>query len=53
MENLQGARSFDECMNSGLSMWQIQMLIAAGALTGIGGLLRGFAGVGAYCAIYG
>jgi len=53
MENLQGGKSFDSCMNEGLSHWQIQLAIGVRACTGIGGLLGGFAGVGAYCAIWG
>lgn len=51
MENLQGGNAFDDCMNSGLSKWQIQLAIATGALTGFGGLLGGFVGVAAYCAM--
>lgn len=54
MEEVEGGRTFSQCMDSGLSHWQVVLLLGIGGLTtGGAGFYGGMAGMALYCSTYG
>ncbi|SFZ91961.1 hypothetical protein SAMN05216324_10352 [Chryseobacterium limigenitum] len=51
MENLQGGKSFRQCMESGLGSMEGMLLLGAAGCAGPAGILGAFVGASAACAI--